>query len=189
MIQVSGPTLRDMSQSADALRASRVSTGLRQDSRSSGGWFATFGALLGLLAFSPAPRLAAQTPEGNPLVGAWDTERYQLASGPLHVVRGRIFFTERDWTVLFFVVDGDGEPQRGSAEGGTYTLEGDRLVFTHQFNLSAGGAMDGLPEQALQMILRDESGQVLEPATIQVNGQRLTIHFPSGNAMTFRKRS
>ena len=77
--------------------------------------------------------------------GAWQAERYLLKDGTEHTVSGLIFFTERDWTVLFFVTTPDGQPRRGSGEGGTYTLSEDRLVFTHLYHLSAGEEMEGLP--------------------------------------------
>ncbi len=130
--------------------------------------------------------VAAQ--ERGALEGAWTAERYWLADGAEHEVRGRIFFAERDWQVLFFVMDGDGVAQRGSAEGGGYTLEGDRLLFTHEFNLSGGAAMEGLAAADFSMTVRDEEGAVLEPTTIELEGDVLTLHFPSGNRMTFRRR-
>ena len=83
--------------------------------------------------------LCAQVTSG--LQGAWAADRYLMAEAGEHDVQGRIFFTDREWQVLFFVVDESGEVRRGSAEGGTYSLVGDALVLTHLFNLSAGEAM------------------------------------------------
>ena len=101
---------------------------------------------------------------------------------------GRIFFAERDWQVLFFVIDEGGEVRRGSAEGGTYTLDGDQLVFSHLFNLSVGDEMVGLPAAELRMISRSPEGAPLEPTDIRIDGDLLTLFFPSGNRMTFRRR-
>ena len=98
---------------------------------------------------SAAPGVRAH--ERGPLQGAWTAQRYLLAGGEEHEVRGRIFFTERDWQVLFFVMDGDGVARRGSSEGGRYTLEGDRLTFTHEFNVSGGEAIAGLPAADFSM--------------------------------------
>ena len=93
--------------------------------------------------------------------------------------------------VLFFVVDEDGVARRGSAEGGSYTLEGDRLTFRHRYNLSAGEAMEGLPASELRMQLLgaggEAGGEAVEPCTIEVSTRRLTIHFPSGNRMIFSR--
>ena len=86
---------------------------------------------------------AVQAPERTGIEGAWTAQRYLLAEGAEHEVRGRIFFAQRDWQVLFFVMGQDGVARRGSAEGGRYTLEGDELTFTHEFNLSGGDAMEG----------------------------------------------
>ncbi len=135
----------------------------------------------------------AVAPESQPMRadddirGAWAPEVYVLADGTRHTVHGRIFFTDSEWQVLFFVMEGD-DPRRGSGEGGTYTLDGDHLVFTHLFNLSAGEAMAGLPESPLRMEVR-QGGGAAEPTRIEIDGDRLILHFPSGNSMAFRRSS
>ena len=121
--------------------------------------------------------------------GAWQADTYLLEDGAEHDVEGQIFFAESDWTVLFFVIDDDGEPQRGSAEGGTYTIEGNRLVFTHHQHLSFGNAVPGLPAAPLRMRVADTGDAATELCEIELDGDRLTLHFPSGNAMTFRRSS
>lgn len=121
------------------------------------------------------------------ITGAWEPLSYSLQDGPRHSVRGRIFFTDSEWLVLFFVMEGD-EPRRGSGEGGGYTLEGDRLVFTHLFHLSAGQEMGGLPESPLRMEARRSEGPA-EPTRVEVAGDRMTLYFPSGNSMEFRRSS
>jgi len=133
-----------------------------------------------------APPLSAQSPAE--LSGAWAAEQYHMAEGGVHEVQGRIFFSERDWQVLFFVMDESGEARRGSGEGGTYTVTGGDLVFTHLFNLSVGDEMLGLPAAELQMVSRPAEGAPLEPTNIQIEGDVLTLHFPSGNRLTFRRR-
>ncbi len=122
------------------------------------------------------------------LEGAWIAEAYHLRDGAVHPVAGRIFFTAADWQVLFFVLDEQGEPRRGSGEGGTYALDGDRLVFTHLFNLSAGEAMEGLAASELRMTARGGDDAPEEPVRVEVAEARLTLHFPSGNRMSFRRR-
>ena len=123
------------------------------------------------------------------LQGAWRAETYVLAGGVSHTVDGMIFFTATDWTVLFFVLDQEGVGRRGSGEGGTYALEGDRLTFRHRYNLSAGEEMEGLPASALRMQISDAAGAAVEPCTIELSEERLTIHFPSGNQMMFSRSS
>ena len=120
--------------------------------------------------------------------GAWHPEQYRLKDGPSHQVTGLITFTDKDWSVLFLVVK-DKEPLRGSAEGGTYTLEGDKLVFRHLYNLSGGGAVEGMAASDLTMKARDPKAEDVpaEPCTIQVKNEVLTIFFPSGNQMIFRR--
>lgn len=118
--------------------------------------------------------------------GAWRPELYVMKDGTELPVDGRIFFTERDWTVLFFVTE-EGEPRRGSAEGGTYRLEGENLEFTHRYHLSAGEAMASLPEAPLRMSIATAADAAREPCRVVLSGERLTIFFPSGNRMEFQR--
>lgn len=103
---------------------------------------------------------------------------------------GLITFKEKDWSVLFLIIK-DKEPLRGSAEGGTYTLEGDKLVFRHLYNLSGGYAVEGMAVSDLTMRARDPkiADVPAESCTIQVKDDVLTIFFPTGNQMTFRLSS
>ena len=144
--------------------------------------------LLAALCSATASSTAAQA---NPqsIEGAWHADAYVMESGERHSVVGHIFFASGQWTVLFFVTDGGGEPRRGSGEGGSYTLEGDRLVFTHLFNLSVGEAMAGLPESPLRMVARAAAGAPTEETTARIEGDRLTLDFPSGNSMMFSRAS
>lgn len=119
--------------------------------------------------------------------GAWEAREYLLAEGDRHPVRGRIIFTSDEWQVLFFVMDDD-EPRRGSGEGGRYTLDDGRLTFEHLFHLSAGEEMSGLPASPLTLTARAGDGP-LEPTDVEIEGDRLTLRFPSGNAMTFTRSS
>lgn len=118
----------------------------------------------------------------SPVEGAWHPEIYRLKDGTVQEVTGLIFFTERDWTVLFFVKDDRGGLERGSGEGGTYTLEGDRLVFTHLYHLSGGST-------PLKMSAKSPQDAEREPCRIELAEEILTIHFPSGNQMRFRRSS
>lgn len=118
----------------------------------------------------------------SPIEGAWHPEIYTLKDGTVREVTGLIFFTDRDWTVLFFTRDGRGGLESGSGEGGTYTLEGDRLVFTHLYLLTGGST-------PAKMSVKTPKEAELEPCRMELAGDVLTIHFPSGNQMKFRKSS
>lgn len=124
----------------------------------------------------------------NSLEGAWSTQMYTLKDGGQHVVKGHIFFTEKDWTVLFFVMDDEDKPQRGSAEGGTYLLIGDSLEFKHHYNLSAGNAIGDLAQSPLRMEIRSAAEASQEKCLIKIEQNQLSIYFPSGNSMTFLKK-
>jgi hypothetical protein len=119
--------------------------------------------------------------------GVWSAERYVMKSGVEHDVAGHIFFTDGQWTVLFFVLDEEGTPRRGSGEGGSYSLDGDRLTLTHRYNLSAGDSMPSLPASPLRMIARTPAESPLEETTLRIEHDTLTLLFPSGNSMRFRK--
>ena len=112
-----------------------------------------------------------------------------MKAGAEHRVEGRIFFTESDWQVVFFVVDEEGDIKRGSAEGGTYTLEGDALTFRHLHNFSTGEPMEGLEEAPLRMVYRDLEDAPEGPASAYVEGDCLTLAFPSGNTLIFTRSS
>ena len=140
------------------------------------------GGLLGPAAAAAQP----QAPQPS-LVGAWDAREYRLSAGEVYGVAGRIVFTELQWQVLFFVLDDEGAARRGSAEGGTYQADGDRLTFRHELNLSAGDEMAGLPAAPLRMTVRGPADSVAEPARFAIVGDRLEISFPSGNTMSFER--
>jgi len=121
------------------------------------------------------------------LQGAWKIEGYELKEGGLPRVRGTIVFGEHDWVVLFFILDADGKPLRGSGEGGIYNLEGNRLLLTHLYLMSSGGdPVDGLSKSPPEMNLDSRHE---EECRIEHTGERLTIFFPSGNRLWFSRSS
>ena len=130
--------------------------------------------------------LALPAPTAD-LRGAWHPKTYTLKDGTSHPVSGLIVFTDRDWIVVFLVTPDGRTPKRGSGEAGTYTFAGDKLVFTHRYNLSGGDAVPGLPADPFQMNLHDAASAPTEACTVEQAGDRMTIRFPSGNAMTFER--
>ena len=156
----------------------------------------TLGAFATVVLSAPATGSAAAVAEpvqsgvSGVLVGAWKTQTSTLRDGPTHNVEGMIFFfTESDWSVLFFVVDDDGNPQRGSAESGTYELNGETLTLTHLYNAAGGEAVEGLAASEWGMRINERQQAPTEPTRIDLSGERLTIYFPSGNHMTFTRSS
>ena len=138
---------------------------------------------------------AAKGASPDPIVGSWRPREYRLAAGETLPVDGRITFLARrddaehgEWSVVFFVTGVDGAALRGSAEGGAWSREGDALLLTHQYHLSAGEAVGPLPAAPLAMALRsaaEADRNHREPCEVAVEGDRLTLFFPSGNSMTF----
>ena len=144
--------------------------------------------LAGSLPGSPSPDADGPlSPRADALAGAWAASEYVLSSGARHPVRGRIVFTDSEWQVLFFVMEGD-VPRRGSGEGGRYTFDGETLTFEHLHHLSYGRTMAGLPASPLTMTARDGDGP-LEPTGVEIDGDALTLRFPSGNSMSFTRSS
>lgn len=126
-----------------------------------------------------------QTTANSAIQGAWVPQVYILKDGTQHALRGRLFFTASEWIVTFFVIDHDG-PRRGSSEGGMYKLDGDSLILRHSYLLAAGDAMTGLPASPLQMEARTHNEPV-EGTSIELENDRLVLHFPSGNRMEFKR--
>ena len=131
----------------------------------------------------------AVTPASGQILGAWSAESYILKDGSELDVEGLIFFSQKDWSVLFFVKDEHGAVRRGSGEGGTYELEANELTFTHFYNLSAGDPVASLPSSPLRMSVKDAAEAATEPCVVDVGETSMTIHFPSGNRMKFTRSS
>lgn len=131
------------------------------------------------------------SPEGQAsILGTWKVDRYVLRDGRDPRVDGSILFTEDGgWAVLFFVIDEDGEPRRGSGEGGTYTVEGDRLTFFHLYTMQGGEAVEGYDASDLSLTLREPEAAVSEACTIELAADQMTIHFPSGSRIEFSRSS
>ena len=135
------------------------------------------------------PGFAQSGAAGLDIRGGWQAELYTLKTGERHVVKGLIVFTATEWSVTFFVTPDGQAPQRASAEGGTYTLDGTKLVLTHLYNFSNGGALPGLPANPMRMTVQGSTAPPLEPVTVSVDVERLMLAFPSGNTMSFRRSS
>lgn len=143
-------------------------------------------AAAGLLAAVLAGPALGQAPE---LRGSWQAQVYRLRDGTSHSVDGLIVFTQSDWLVVFLVKDGKGAARRGSGEGGSYTLSGDRLLLRHRYNVSGGATLPGLPASPLRLVSRGAQSATEEPCRAEASGDTLTLHFPSGNSMAFRRSS
>ncbi len=143
---------------------------------------------------SDTPRVAAAV---DPIVGSWRPGAYRLEGGEELPVDGRIVFLASredggsgEWFVVFFVTGEDGSTLRGSAEGGEWSRDGKSLLLTHQYHLSAGEAAGPLPAAPLAMALRsaaEAADNHREPCEVTVEGNLLTLFFPSGNSMTFER--
>jgi len=123
--------------------------------------------------------------------GGWQADLYTLKDGTQYPVRGQILFTEKDWSVLFFVMK-DGAAQRGSGEGGSYKLKGDQIVLRHRYHVVVAApelpSLKAQPEQV--RIVPEDDAKRDEPAIITIADDKLTINFgPSGNHMSFIRSS
>ncbi len=133
------------------------------------------------------PVLALCACSSPQIQGAWHPEQYILPNGITHNVDGLIVFTESDWNVLFFVTD-NGEPRRASAEGGSYFLRGDRLILTHDYNFAYGDEVRGLAATPPSYRILGAAAAT-ELCTVEMTDDSMTLFFPSGNSMTFRRSS
>jgi hypothetical protein len=143
-----------------------------------------------ILALGAAWQVLASSPlvAESQIQGAWRTESYVLKDGSQYDLDGLIVFTEKDWTVLFFVLDEDNQLRRGSGEAGTYALQGEHLTFTHLYNISAGDQLGSLAASPLRMVIH-RGEPPTEPCRVEFDGDRMTIFFPSGNKIDFRRSS
>lgn len=146
---------------------------------------------LGITSLGTSGALAADSSrppsDGNPLVGGWKADHYYLKDGSSYPLLGQILFTSRNWTVLFIVVQ-DGKPQRGSGEGGDYTVDGNKVMFTHHYVASTPApAIPGLKEQQARALEWEPSHS--ENSTFAVQGDHLTLFMPSGNRLTWTRSS
>ena len=145
-------------------------------------------ALVAFVMLASPPGHGQSAAAGPDLRGGWHAELYALMTGERHPVKGMIVFTASEWNLTVFVTPDGKAPQRAAAEGGTYTLDGTTLALRHLYRFSAGSALPGLPESPMRMEV-DRTEAPLEPITVTVEVERLTLSFPSGNSMTFRRSS
>ena len=149
-----------------------------------------FGPMIGVvLALQMSGTVVAASTQDVNVHGAWRVDTYLLRDGSRHVVDGLIVFTERDWLAVYFVMGDEGTPQRGAGEGGPYTLDGDRLVLTRLYLTISSKEIGSLPEIPLRYEVWDPADAVIEDCRVEVEADRLTIHFPSGNQMGFARSS
>ena len=118
------------------------------------------------------------------LKGTWRPEKYVIKNSEELSVTGQIFFSDKNWQVLFFVLNENGDPVRASAEGGDYLLEQENLTFYHLYNYS----VDDRNASSRLKVFNQENKQE-ELCRIKLVGEDLTIYFPSGNSMIFKKIS
>src|SRR5262249_28024971 len=111
-------------------------------------------------------------PPNSPEVqGAWRTASYIL-KGNATDVDGVLLLVDGRWSTLYFVNGPDGT--WGSAEAGSYEVGGDILAFHHRLMFQVGGGRGLHITQAATHV---------ERCPISIDGDTLTIHFPSGNTL------
>jgi hypothetical protein len=118
--------------------------------------------------------LAVSAAEGaDPrLVGVWSTLTYVI-EGKEHPMDGIFIFTEKHFAAnAYFRISG-GDMDDANANAGTYATEGNKLVFQQQVQIHIRPGDAGEP-------LFYGKG-VEEAATYLIEGNHLTITFPSGN--------
>jgi hypothetical protein len=111
------------------------------------------------------------------LEGAWQTERY-VVKGRSHDIEGVLLLTGGRWATLYFVPTSAGP--WGSAEAGAYSVDGDRLTFHHELMLQGGG------DRTLNV---NPTAGHAETCDVQLEANRCTIRFPSGNSLHLRRPS
>lgn len=121
------------------------------------------------------------------LRGAWEPREYVLRDGAAHALQGLMIFGSTEWSTLFFLGPA-GEPVWGVGLGGSYRLDGDRLALTHRYALSTGDPPAGVPPVS-RLAARAAADAAVEECRVRVEDDRLSLSFPSGNRMTYRRVS
>jgi hypothetical protein len=132
--------------------------------------------------------LIAPARAATALEGSWKADRYYLKNGSEYPAAGQILFTGNQFSVVYLVLK-DGKPQRGSGEAGDYSVDGEKVVFTHRYLVTTPAeAIPGLEQQQLHHAERSASDPTtIERATFKIEGERLTLFFPSGNRLTWTR--
>ena len=142
----------------------------------------TLKIVVALAALSLGGYLMLVAGETAKLRGSWKPLTYHQKDGPVLQVDGRLTFTDTEWTVLYFILQ-DGVPKQASGEAGTYQLDGDELVFLHRYYLA------GQTEEPPKIKVRPSGEEYREECRISLDGDRLTVFFPSGNSMKLVRSS
>ncbi len=116
--------------------------------------------------------------------GFWLPKKYVMINGESKDVSGHISFGSNQWSVVFFILDDDGNPMNASAEGGEYLLEKNNLTFWHSYNFS--DTSKGITGNLTKTVSSKDNRQK-EFCHIELEEDTLVIYFPSGNAMIFSK--
>jgi len=103
--------------------------------------------------------------------GAWQTASY-IVNGKSTEVDGVLLLVDGRWSTLYFVGGPDGP--WGSAEAGSYELNGRTISFHHRLMFQGGGG------RALHLT---QSASHVEACPFTLNDDTLTIQFPSGNTL------
>ena len=113
--------------------------------------------------------LEASDPE---LIGVWDTHTY-VVQGKEHSLNGLIIFTEKYFAGTGFSNFTGGELDDSNANAGTYTTDGNKVTFQQQVQIHIR------PGDEKEPIFYGKD--VPEEATYEIEGDTLTLNFPSGN--------
>ena len=125
------------------------------------------------------------------LRGAWQVDKYILKNAEILSPPGIIIFTEKDWLTVFFITDKEKNLQSCSTEGGTYSVDGNQLVFKFLYNSYAGKEEVKVLDKpaGIKMKVSDSGHASSEKCTFKIEGDVLTIYFPSGNRFTYHRSS
>lgn len=126
-----------------------------------------FSMVFGLLLVAHVTEASDQS-----IIGVWNTHTY-VVQGKEHELDGLIIFTERHFAGTGFSKFSGGEMDDSNANAGTYRVEGNKLLMQQQVQIHIR------PGDEKEPIFYGKG--VPEEATYEIEGDRLTIYFPSGN--------
>jgi hypothetical protein len=115
---------------------------------------------------------ASPVAQDRVLVGSWKAVTYEI-NGVAYPMRGLFIFTKNYYSANIRFKMGNGPVDNANGNAGPYTRDGSRIVFMQWVQIHVR------PDDKNEPVVSREGPD--EAADYRVEGDRLTLIFPSGN--------
>jgi hypothetical protein len=117
------------------------------------------------------------------LRGAWTLYEYMDEGSPTPGIGGRLMLSDTNLTILYWVTDESGKPFKSHVETGTYSMNGDEILFLMDVALKVEKP-EGKEESSGVTVVKPPR---LLRWKADRSGSKLTLRFESGNTMSFTR--